>query len=98
MEFDDAETGRLKSRALKKINKAIETLETYNTLVNHQRNITDVIDKMEDDFPKILLCKYYETIQKKVDKIQAQKEEELKIKTFYENNKFNNKSLMNLIL
>jgi hypothetical protein len=34
------------------------------------------------------LCKYYETIQKKMDKIQAQKEEEeLKIKTFYENNK-----------
>lgn len=99
MEFDDAETGRLKSRALKKINKAIEELETYNTLVNHQRNVTDVIDEMEDDFPKILLCKYYETIQKKVDKIQAQKEEEeLKIKTFYENNKLKNKSLINLIL
>jgi hypothetical protein len=88
MEFDDAETGRLKSRALKKINKAIEELETYNTLVNHQRNVTDVIDEMEDDFPKILLCKYYETLQKKMDKMQEQMQEhKLKIKTFYENNK-----------
>jgi hypothetical protein len=88
MEFDDAETGRLKSRALKKINKAIEELETYNTLVNHQRNVTDVIEKMEDDFSKIFLCKYYETLQKKMDKMQEQmQEDKLKIKTFYENNK-----------
>ena len=88
MEFDDAETGRLKSRALKKINKATEELETYNTLVNHQRNVTDVIDEIEDDFPKILLCKYYETLQKKMDKMQEQMQEhKLKIKTFYENNK-----------
>jgi hypothetical protein len=88
MEFDDAETGRLKSRALKKINKAIEELETYNTLVNHQRNVTDVIDKMEDDLPKLIMCKYYETLQKKMDKIQTQiQKDKLKIKTFYENNK-----------
>ena len=83
VDFDDAETGRLKSRAKGNLDEATEVLVTYTTLVNHLGNVTEVINEMEDDFPRILLCKYNETIQKKVDKMQG---DILKIKTFYEEN------------
>ena len=69
MDFDNAETDMLKRRADGDLDEAIEVLVTYTTLVNHVGNVTEVINEMEDNFPRKLLCKYNKSIQKKVDKM-----------------------------